>query len=81
MNVFLLREREILQQRLDMFPARQVPNSTKWKLRDTREALSRSIAKNSPLHVSRLHLATVRFNLSIRSDAHLGNVDGVVIVL
>lgn len=75
MYLFTLGECIELEQRLNVFPARQRTNFT-----DIREidhfgkTLSRSIAEDRPLHVSRLELAASHSNCASLIDESLRNV-------
>ena len=80
MDVFSLRVGLKLEQRLDMFPARERSNTRKRQARDTAKYMPRRIPKDRPLHVRGLHLAPVALDLSVRADDGLRNVDGIVVV-
>ena len=81
MYFFSLRDHEVFQQRLDVFPAGKCSNAREGEFHHTIETFSRRVSKDSSLHVSRLHLPPVRFDFSVATYNHLRDIDRIVIML
>lgn len=81
MYFFSLRDHEIFQQWLDVFPAGKGPNAREGELHHTIEAFSRRVSKYGSFHVSRLHLPPVRFDFPVAAYNDLRDIDRIIIVL
>lgn len=73
--------RVILQQRINMLPARQRAYSPKAFISHIQQRVASAITKNGTLHMRRLKLAALYLDLSILGYDTLGNVERSVIIL
>lgn len=80
-DLLLLGDGVVLQQRLDVLPAGQRTDTRERELADALQAVTGRVAKDGALHVRGLHLAAVDLDLAVLADESLRNEEGVVVVL
>ena len=81
MNFLSLRDRLILQQWLNMLPARQGADPSNLRGNHVDQAGTGPISEDGPFHVSWLDLPAFHLDLSISSNSTLRNVYRIAIVL
>jgi hypothetical protein len=82
MDLFALRESIVLEQRLDVLPARQSANSADIRHIDYLcQTAPRSIAEDRPFHMRGLHLPARHSKLAMLVDESLSDVDRLAVAL
>lgn len=81
MNLLMLMQGVILQQRLDVFPAGQGSDAPDRGVDDVGEARSGGVTEDGPLHMRRLHLPPHHLNGTVRTDGACRDIQRVVVVL
>lgn len=80
MNLLVLVQGVILQQRLDVFPAGQGSDAPDGRVDDVGEARPGGVPEDGPLHVRRLHLPADHLDDAVRTDGARRDVQRVVVV-
>lgn len=80
-NIFSLRYHGIFEQRLDVLPARERPNTPEGQLHNTGETFSGGISEDGALHMGRLHISAAWLDLPVAANHYLGDIDRVVVIL
>ncbi len=80
-NLLMLVQGVILQQRLDVFPAGQGSDAPDGRVDDVGETRPGGVPENGPLHVRRLHLPPHHLNGAVRTDGARRDIQRVVVIL
>lgn len=81
MDLLVLMQSMVFQQRLQMLPARQSSDSANRRIHNIVQARAGRVTENSPFHVRRLQLSSPHLDLSVRSNGALRDVERVFVVL
>lgn len=80
-NLLALRICVVLQQRLDVLPARESADATDIRIRDTTQTIPGGVTKDSAFHVRGLELLSGHEGLPVGVDGRLRDVQTIVDIL